>query len=273
MTFYSSYDPTPYPNSQIAAGLEGPYTILNLSGNSSQRTQTPPHLPTPVPMSTAHQSAHPSVQPESFHVNLDKAPDNTLDTPMTQDKPESDKFIKAIDKLIQSHTSTSKPKLREPDPFNGSDPKKLHTIIFQCKLNFRDHKDLFSTKEDKVNYALSHLKGIILDCFELILLGLHDPIWLSDFNLFVTELENNFRSFDPKGEAEVELKALRMHENHQAMKYFIKFQQLASQVQWGDAAPRQQPYNGLAKCIKDDMVHNNKPNTLSSLQKLVQAID
>src|SRR5882724_3119991 len=198
MTFYSSYDPTPYPNSQIAAGLEEPYTILNLSGDSSPGTQTPPHQPTPVPMSTAHQSAHPSVQPESFHVNLDKAPNNTLDTPMTQDEPDADKFIKAIDKLIQSHTSMSKPKLQEPDPFDNSNPKKLRTFIFQCKLNFWDCKDLFSTKEDKVNYAISHLKGIALDCFEPILLGLHDPIWLSDFNLFVTELKNNFRSFDLK---------------------------------------------------------------------------
>jgi len=50
------------------------------------------------------------------------------------------------------------------------------------------------------------------------------------------ELENNLGSFDPKGKAEVELKALCMHENHQAMKYFIKFQQLASQIQWGDTA-------------------------------------
>jgi len=50
------------------------------------------------------------------------------------------------------------------------------------------------------------------------------------------ELKNNFRSFDPKGKAEAELEALRMHENHQATNYFIKFQQLASQVQWGDAA-------------------------------------
>jgi len=33
----------------------------------------------------------------------------------------------------------------------------------------------FSTKEDKVNYALSHLKGIVLDCFKPVLLGLHDP--------------------------------------------------------------------------------------------------
>src|SRR5882724_9025207 len=154
---------------------------------------------------------------------------------MTQDKADTNRIVMAINKLVQSHTSMSKPKLWEPGPFNGSNPKKLHTFIFQCKLNFRDRKDLFSTKEDKVNYALSHLKGIALDCFEPILLGLHDPIWLSDFNLFVMELENNFGSFDPKGEAEAELKALHMHENHQAMKYFIKFQQLASQVQWGNA--------------------------------------
>jgi len=33
------------------------------------------------------------------------------------------------------------------------------------------------------------------------------------------ELKNNFGSFDPKGQAEAELNALCMHENHQAMKY------------------------------------------------------
>jgi len=226
----------PTRNSRIAAGLKDPYTILDFSGNTSSGTQTLPHQPIPVPMSTAHQSAHPSVQPESLQVNLDEAPNNTPDTPTTQDEPNADKFVKAIDKLVQSCTSMSKPKLREPDPFHSSDPKKLCTFIFQCKLNFRDRKDLFSNEEDKVNYALSQLKGSALNCFEPILLGLHDPIWLSDFNLFITELKNNFRSFDPEGKAEAELEALHMHENHQAMKYFIKFQQLASRVQWGDAA-------------------------------------
>jgi len=64
-----------------------------------------------------------------------------------------------------------------------------------------------------------------------------------------------------------------MHESHQAMKYFIKFQQLATRVQWGDAALHHQAYNGLAKHIKDNMVHHNKLNTLTGLQKLVQAIN
>src|SRR5882724_9725466 len=50
-----------------------------------------------------------------------------------------------------------------------------------------------------------------------------------------------------------------MQENHQAMKYFIKFQRLATYVQWGKAALCRQAYNGLAKHIKDDIIHRNKP--------------
>ena len=72
---------------------------------------------------------------------------------MNPEDVETLRFITAINELIQSHPSTSKPKLWEPDTFNGSDPKKLYNFIFQYKLNFRDCKDLFN-KETKVNYAL-----------------------------------------------------------------------------------------------------------------------
>jgi len=64
-----------------------------------------------------------------------------------------------------------------------------------------------------------------------------------------------------------------MHKNHQATKYFIKFQQLATHVRWGDAALHRQAYNGLVKCIKNDMVHHGKPNTLIGLHGLAQAIN
>ena len=104
-------------------------------------------------------------------------------------------------------------------------------------------------------------------------MDLIEPIWLSDLNLFIEELETNFRTYDPVGEAEAKLKGLHMHGSHQATKYFIKFQQLATCVQWGEAALCRQAYNGLAKCIKDDMVHHDKPNTLSGLWKFIQAFD
>ena len=119
-------------------------------------------------------------------------------------------------------------------------------------------KDLLKDEENKVNYTLSYLKGLTLDCFEPALLDVTDPVWLSDFKLFIEELEANFGTFNPKGQAKAKakLEQLCMHENHQATKYFIKFQQLSTHVRWGNAELHWQASNGLAKCIKNDMVHH-----------------
>src|SRR6267142_2593733 len=240
-------------NSQ-QAGFEETFTLLDPSGNSTPPTQSATHPPTPVLMST----------PQQTPVQI------SLETP----KPLSEvqKFAKAIGEIGKTG-SPSKPKLWEPDTFNGSDPRKLRTFILQCKLNFRDHPDLFKDDKSKVNYVLSYLKGTALDCFKSTILDPKEPDWADDFSLFTDELESNFGTYDPVGEAEAELEGLRMHDSHQATKYFIKFQQLASRVEWGEAALRRQAYNGLAKRIKDHMVHHNKPNTLTGLCRLVQAID
>src|SRR5882724_3633730 len=124
---------------------------------------------------------------------------------------------------------------------------------------------MFEDDTNKVNYVLSFLKCTALDFFESAILDPIKPQWLLDFDLLIKELETNFGSYDPVGEAEVKLERHCMHESHQAMKYFIKFQQLATHVEWGNAALCRQAYNGLAKCIKDDMVHHNKPTTLTGL--------
>jgi len=86
------------------------------------------------------------------------------------------------------------------------------------------------------NHVLSYLKGTALYCFESAILHHIKPLWLSDFDLFFEELEANFRTYDLVGKAEAELEGLHMHESHQAMKYFITFQQLATCIQWSDAA-------------------------------------
>ena len=181
-------------------------------------------------------------------------------------------MIKAIDVIVKSNIP-SKVKLRDPDAFDGSDPCKLRTFLSQCKLNFCDRRDHFQDNSTKVSYVLSFLKGMALECFEPGLLAEDELAWLSDFGLFVQELESNFGTDDPIGEGKAELEALRMQENHQATKYFIRFTQLAACIQWGEAALLRQAYNGLAKRIKDDMVHHDKPTTLTNLRKLVQAID
>src|SRR6266481_5096869 len=217
-----------------------------------------------------------SAQPESGQhlFNFDNQPEQPQPQPDETHLPQSDAEVlaSAIDRVVKSNLP-NKVKLRDPDPFDGSDTRKLHTFVLQCKLNFCDRSDLFQDDTTKVNYMLSYLKGTALDCFEPALLEIPEPVWLSNFALFLEELEASFGSYDPVGEAEAELEGLRMQENHQATKYFIKFMQLAAHIQWGEAALLCQAYNGLAKHIKNDMVHHDKPTTLLGLQKVTQAID
>ena len=207
---------------------------------------------------------------DSDHNNQDS--DNQPQSTFQQPTEEARLMIKAIDVIIKSNIP-SKIKLRNLDAFDGSDPHKLHTFLLQCKLNFHDRRDHFQEDSTKVSYILSFLKGTALECFEPGLLADDEPAWLSDFGLFAQELKSYFGTYDPIGEAEAELEALHMQENHQATKYFIRFTQLAACVQWGEAALLRQAYNGLTKQIKDNMVHHNKPTTLANLRKLVQAID
>src|SRR5882724_1635725 len=164
-------------NSQRAAGLEDLFTFLDPSGNSIPGTNTPSHPPTPANMSSQHESAHIET--------LDETPDETLGT--TNPNQEAEAFAKAIDKIVKANygSSNSKPKLWEPDPFDGSDSWKLRTFILQCKLNFQDHPNQFQDNTTKDNYILSHLKGSAIDCFKPTLL---DPIvplcfWTSTFSL------------------------------------------------------------------------------------------
>src|SRR5882724_10643365 len=139
-------------NSIRAGTVDDNFTFLDNSGNSNPETRPPTHPPTPANMSTHFGLAH-----------IDPTDD---DIPASNShEAEATTFAEAISKVLKSNNS-SKAKLQEPDPFDGSDSRKLHTFILQCKLNFQDHKDLFEDDTDKVNYVVSSLKGTALDCFE-----------------------------------------------------------------------------------------------------------
>src|SRR5882724_9671559 len=138
-------------NSQ-KAGFQEEFTFLDPSSNSTPVIQ-------PVSLSLAPMSsAHPSAQPGSVYPYLL----NSKTPTSTHDETEASLLTKVINNLIKS-SSSSKPKLQGPDPFDGSNPHKLQTFVLQCKLNFWDCKDLFEDEETKVNYALSYLKGLALD--------------------------------------------------------------------------------------------------------------
>jgi Retrotransposon gag protein/Zinc knuckle len=168
---------------------------------------------------------------------------------------------------------TSSTRLREPDTFDGSDANKLRVFILQCSLHFQDRANAFSSGKAKVTYALSFLTGPALSWFEPALFDLAPPAWVDDWDLFRTELETNFGPFDPVGEAEAEIETLVMAEGSRSAIYFVEFNRLASRIQWDDHALLRQAYKGLARRIKNEMVHHDRPVTLLGLRKLVQAID
>ncbi|KAG6327023.1 hypothetical protein ID866_12066 [Astraeus odoratus] len=91
-------------------------------------------------------------------------------------------------------------KVHEPDTFNGTDPKKLHEFLVQCKLNFCNRLQAFCSDAQKVSFALSFLKGIALTWFEPNLLDATpgaDPAWADDYSEFVIELTTNFGPHNP----------------------------------------------------------------------------
>ena len=68
-------------------------------------------------------------------------------------------------------------------------------------------------------------------------------------------------------------KISKMCNNQCIMKYLVNFNHLAAHVQWGDATLHQQLYCGLPSCIKDEITHISKPDTLHKLCSLTQSID
>src|SRR6266481_6112270 len=181
---------------------------------NSLRTGTIDNTLAPQPPSESTPTMS-SAQPKSGQhpFDFDNQPEQPQQQPDETHLPQSDAEVlaSAIDRVVKSNLP-NKVKLWDPDPFDGSNTQKLRTFILQCKLNFCDHSDLFQDDTTKVNYMLSYLKGMALDCFEPVLLETPEPVWLSDFALFLEELESSFGSSDPISEAEAELEGLCMQE-------------------------------------------------------------
>ena len=60
-------------------------------------------------------------------------------------------------------------KVHIPDTFDGSDPHKLNHFLFQCWLFFHANPLQFSTDEEKINFMMTYLSGVVQDWFEVAL--------------------------------------------------------------------------------------------------------
>src|SRR5271169_4310762 len=163
-------------------------------------------------------------------------------------------------------------KVKEPDTFDGSEPKKLSNFILLCKLYFRNNP-AYTDDSSKVTFALTHLRGTALDYFEP-LLSAEDPApWEEDWPEFVRMLRTQFGPIDPTADAEDNIDNLKMKDNQRILKYNVEFNRLAVQTGWDDSVLRHRYYSGLAERIKDVMGQVGKPSTLEEMRTVAHSID
>jgi hypothetical protein len=65
--------------------------------------------------------------------------------------------MRFLAQAITANREPPKSKIREPDTFNGSNPKKLHTFLVQCQLTFNDRLTTYANDRTKVNFVISYL--------------------------------------------------------------------------------------------------------------------
>ena len=148
-------------------------------------------------------------------------------------------------------THSTKPRLKEPPTFSGTNPEKLRPWLIDIAMHLSDRPDDFPTDEKKVNFALSFLTGVAKDFFSPdIFMALQDPFarappWRNDFHEFIRVLSENFGPFDSVGTAENTLNNLVMDASKPIANYIAHFNAAATLVGWDDNSLRFQFWRGL----------------------------
>src|SRR3984893_11024104 len=262
-------------------------TAPNPAHNSDDRTASDNHL---VPGGDDYpddEDRGDGDEPEDGHPGEPDDPpsdDGPGDHPDCDSEPDNDgevehnlaHAISTLAKNVKCQEDGSRSKVREPDPFDGSDPTKLRTFLVQLQLSFNDRPTTFIRDDRKINFAISYLKGTALAHFENSLLEpdlINPPEWKNDYEEFVQELKLYFGSPDVVGEAKTKLENLSMKSSQHITKYLVEFNRLTTMTGWDNRALRHQFYHGLPARIKDKVSQVGKPATLPQLRTLAQSID
>ena len=240
--------------------------------------------PKPLTRSTSlaqEESTSHNPDPKQPTIQEDEEPTTPADDgPEEPDKPSTfnpSTLTEAItlmtNELRKRQEPSKKAKAKEPDTFDGSDPKKLNNFILLCNLYFRNNP-AYSEDETKVTFALSYLRGTALEYFEPSLIETDEvPVWMYDWSTFIQNLRTQFGPIDPTADAEDGIDNLKMQENQHIVKYNVEFNRLSIRTGWDDPVLRHRYYTGLAERIKDVMGQQGKPATLEAMKTLAHAID
>ncbi|KAF8237666.1 hypothetical protein L208DRAFT_1246105, partial [Tricholoma matsutake] len=139
-------------------------------------------------------------------------------------------------------------KVCNPNTFDGTNPKKLRDFLVSCNLHFHNCPHVFSSDEKMIILILSYLKGSALSWFEP---GLNDPTDSAHWILVLMTQQilhtgcGTTKLHNPVGDVEKALSDLAMKKGGQITKYNVYFWELASRVNWNEAALHNRYFCGL----------------------------
>jgi hypothetical protein len=239
------------------------YSPQNTSGDFQPQQSPFPRSGNPEP----HYDQFPGPDPQfPFPAPFEGTPFN--------EGPNLAEVLTLLTRELRSGSSSAKQaKAKEPDTFDGSDPKKLNNFILLCNLYFRTNRS-YGEDSTKVTFALSYLRGMALEYFEPTLLETGaTPDWMDNWSSFVSVLRTQFGPVDPSADAADSIDNLKMQDNQHIVKYNVEFNRLAIRTGWEDSVLRHRYYTGLAERIKDIMGQHGKPATLDAMKLLAHSID
>src|SRR5258706_6618854 len=262
----------------------------------------PPTVPTPIKTNTlVHIPDSPVLSPSPFqylpqevstmeiHPMEERSHSTPVSAPVSRTSPTDSGEI--LQQLVQALTllgrappastppappSTPATRIRSPDAFDRSNPDDLRPFLLQCQLTFNSYPQHYASDSSKVFFAISYLKKSTLEWFEIGVMEIDPrlaPSWRSNWPDFIAKICTHFGPSNPTGMAEIELCHLSMQPDAHISEYLVRFNMLASQVSWGDAALRFQFYDGLPERLKNKIAILGKPESLREMVNITVRYD
>ena len=137
------------------------------------------------------------------------------------------------------------PKLRSPDPYNGSDPLQLHRFLAECINTFDNDPEVYQYSHHRVTFAASYLTGNALRWWQGVLLQVPPHPAQTDWDLFVTSLNENCGDRNIQLTAIQKVHTMKMLAHHKATIYTTNFREWMGYTGMNSVALTADYYRGL----------------------------
>lgn len=149
-------------------------------------------------------------------------------------------------------TNAEKVPVRAPDKFDGTKPERLDHFEGQCRMVFLGDEAKFSTPRKQALYAGSYLDGAPYEWW-LQQLKTSDAEFKNTADNFWTILRDRFGNPDHLRSVERQLTNLQMKDTDHVNRHIVRFDTLATQLRWNEAALRSRFELSLNSRLKDDL--------------------